>query len=220
MLHIKSFTFNPYQENTMVLTLDGGHEAVVVDPGFTAGEEEQRFFSYLTQNALTPLAVLLTHAHKDHRAGAATLQRRYSIPVYMAEVEKTVFDDIDFDTLAVEDEQVLNIGAFSFRVIATPGHTPGSVCYYDEADKALFSGDTLFQGTIGRTDLEGGDYDKLIVSIMNSLLGLPGDVGVFPGHGGCSTIARERTSNPFLQPFNEPEESFDPDGLDPIEILH
>ena len=104
-----------------------------------------------------------------------------------------------------------------FKVITTPGHTPGCVCYYCEADKVLLSGDTLFAGSIGRTDHLGGDYDREIISVMDKLMGLPGDVDVLPGHGHRTTIANERTQNPFLQPFNEPEEDIDWDG-DGIEI--
>ena len=94
-----------------------------------------------------------------------------------------------------------------FKVIATPGHTPGCVCFYNEEAGILLSGDTLFAGAIGRTDLLGGDYDKEISSIMDRLIGLPGDVDVLPGHGPRSSIAEERTGNPFLQPFNEPWEN-------------
>ena len=100
--------------------------------------------------------------------------------------------------------------ALCFRVIATPGHTPGGVCWYDEADGLLFSGDTLFEGTIGRTDLPLGEYDDLIRSVMEKLIILPGETVVYPGHGPSTEISVERTSNPFLEPFNEPETSFDP----------
>ncbi len=96
----------------------------------------------------------------------------------------------------------------TFQVITTPGHTPGGVSFYSEEERILLTGDTLFAGSIGRTDLPGGEYDDLIVSIMDKLMGLDGDVEILPGHGGVSDIASERTHNPFLQPFNEPD---DPD---------
>ena len=111
----------------------------------------------------------------------------------------------------------MSFGKTEFTVISSPGHTPGGVCLYDAADKALFTGDTLFAGCIGRTDLPGGDYDQLIVGIMEKLLVLPADVTVFPGHGGTSSIADERTHNPFLQPFNEPDTDqidWDADGIE------
>ena len=125
--------------------------------------------------------------------------------------------DTSFCTLPLTENQTLSFGKTEFTVISTPGHTPGGVCLYDAADKALFTGDTLFAGCIGRTDLPGGDYDQLIVGIMEKLLVLSADVTVFPGHGGTSSIADERTHNPFLQPFNEPDTDqidWDADGIE------
>jgi len=101
---------------------------------------------------------------------------------------------------------VIEDGGLHFEVIATPGHTPGSVCYYERENGILLTGDTLFAGSIGRTDLEGGDYDKEIVSIMEKLIWLDAGVKILPGHGPDSTIAKERSTNPFLEPFNEKEE--------------
>lgn len=218
MLTIRTFTFNSYEEKCYVLTTDGDNRAVVVDPGFTS-DEETKFFAKLTFNRIHPIAVLLTHAHPDHRYGASAMQEIYKLPIYMAPDEKDLFDDLDFETTDVKNGEILELGPFRFKVIATPGHTPGSVCYHDEKHGVLFSGDTLFRGTIGRTDLKGGDYDKLIVSVMDSLMGLPGDTDIYPGHGEPSTIADERTSNPFLQPFNEPEEGmYDEDEVEPVII--
>ena len=203
MLNIRAFVFGRLRENTYVLsTLPG--RAIVLDPGCETPEELDFLLRWLGEQKLTPEAVVLTHAHHDHRAGAGALQRKFGIPVYMGEAEKTVFDDLDFETTPLEDGQSLTLAGITFEVIGTPGHTPGGVCLYDRADGALFSGDTLFRGTIGRTDLPGGDYDKLIVSVMDKVMGLDGDVEIFPGHGPASTIAEERTENPFLQPFNEP----------------
>ena len=113
-----------------------------------------------------------------------------------------------FATADLADGEELHVGGTAFRVIATPGHTPGGVSYYSDTERILLTGDTLFAGSIGRTDLPGGEYDDLIVSIMDKLMGLDGDVEILPGHGGVSDIATERTHNPFLQPFNEPD---DPD---------
>ncbi len=142
------------------------------------------------------------------------------LPVYLHSAEQMLLDlspkmtrpfglkapDATFSYTPLAEGDVLSFGKASFRVIETPGHSPGGVCFYDEADRLLLTGDTLFAGAIGRSDMAGGDYDKLIVSIMERLLGLPGDVEILPGHGGRSDIATERTHNPFLQPFNEPEE--------------
>ncbi|MBP5488579.1 MAG: MBL fold metallo-hydrolase [Bacteroidales bacterium] len=208
MLNIRAFVFNAYGENCYVLTLEGSSQAVIVDPGCGPGAEQEHFLRWLGDQGLRPAAVLLTHAHPDHIGGVKALQDRYGLPVYMGEEEKTVFK-LDFATTPVEDGQILELAGLRVEVITTPGHTPGGVCYLLREDKAMFTGDTLFRGTIGRTDLPGGDYDKLIVSVMEKLMGLDADIEIYPGHGPSSSISDERTNNPFLQPFNEPWEGID-----------
>ena len=202
MLNIALFVCNSYEENTMVINRKDSHDAIIIDPGCTEGEELDRVVSYIEKNGLKPAAILLTHAHPDHTAGVAALQGKYGIPVYMHPLERP---KDSFRSTDIEDGPVLELAGIKLKVIGTPGHTPGGVCYLDSEDKALFSGDTLFAGTIGRTDLEGGDYDH-------------GDITVYPGHAHSTTIARERTQNPFLQPFNEPEEEVDEKDLTPISI--
>ena len=183
-----------------------------------AAGELGALYKYLDSKGLTPEAILLTHSHSDHTLGVAPLVEKFGIPVYSAsgsfqtptdafsclrpagEGEQTPEKAIS--CLQVEDEGFVA----GFKVIATPGHTPDSVCYYNEEEHILFTGDTLFAGTIGRTDLPGGDYDREIVSIMEKLIFLPGETDIYPGHGPASTIARERRENPFLEPFNEREE--------------
>ena len=183
-----------------------------------AAGELSGLYKYLDSEGLTPEAILLTHSHSDHTLGVAPLVEKFGIPVYSASGSfKTPTDAFSclrpagegvqtpekaISCLQVEDEGYVA----GFKVIATPGHTPDSVCYYNEAEHVLFTGDTLFAGTIGRTDLPGGDYDREIVSIMEKLIFLPGETDIYPGHGPASTIARERRENPFLEPFNEREE--------------
>ena len=191
-----------------------------------AAGELGALYKYLDSKGLTPEAILLTHSHSDHTLGVAPLVEKFGIPVYSAsgsfqtptdafsclrpagEGEQTPEKAIS--CLQVEDEGFVA----GFKVIATPGHTPGSTCYIVEqnGEKLLVSGDTLFARSIGRTDSEWGDYDKLIVSIMDKLMGLDGDIDVIPGHGPVTNIGHERTHNPFLQPFNEPEEEIDWDA--------
>lgn len=218
MLNLKIFVCNPYEENTYIINSEGNKEAVIIDPGCREGEEVNSIVEYIESSGLKPVAILLTHAHMDHICGIPPLEKRYDLPVYMDPRETP---DIKFDFTPVGGGQTLHLAGLDFKVISTPGHTPGGVCYLDREDKCLFSGDTLFAGTIGRTDLPGGNYDKLIVSVMDSIIGLPGDIEVFPGHAQSTNIARERYNNPFLQPFNEPEEGTDKDeDLPPITISH
>lgn len=183
-----------------------------------AAGELGALYKYLDSEGLTPEAILLTHSHSDHTLGIAPLVEKFGIPVYSASGSfKTPTDafsclrpageGVQTPEKAISCLQVEDEGSVAgFKVIATPGHTPDSVCYYSEAEHVLFTGDTLFAGTIGRTDLPGGDYDREIVSIMEKLIFLPGETDIYPGHGPASTIARERRENPFLEPFNEREE--------------
>lgn len=231
-LNIKTFIFNSFRENCYLLW-DAVGNCVIVDPGCYWPEEFARLREFIAAEGLTPKAVWLTHGHFDHVHGVLKVVGEYSVPVLMSPDDKIVLDNNqaavrDFGLLAPDSSQIQTVDISDgevldtlqgapFKVITTPGHTPGCVCYYCEADKVLLSGDTLFTGAIGRTDHLGGDYDREIISIMDKLMGLPGDVDVLPGHGHRTTIANERTQNPFLQPFNEPEEDIDWDG-DGIEI--
>lgn len=219
MLKIKLFPFNPFEENTLVLW-DSTGEGAVVDPGCMTPDETESLKGFIRANKISPKMILLTHGHFDHIYGVPALVKEYGIPVYMSPDDKVMVENnhyisrkyhlpdapVQFETKPVADGDLVSFGETEFRVIATPGHTPGGVCYYAPADKILLSGDTLFAGTIGRTDHPWGDYDKLIVSVMDKLMGLDGDVEVIPGHGPATDISEERTHNPFLQPFNEPED--------------
>ena len=229
-MKISRFIFNPFQECCYVASAQG--RCVIIDPGCHGEAETGMLTGALEREGLTPAAILLTHAHPDHVLGVGTLVERYGLSVYMgAGEEETLADSAriramsglpspsqDWTWTVVRDEEELDFGeGLHFTVIATPGHTPGGVCYHCPEQGVLFSGDTLFAGAIGRTDLPGGDYDQEIVSIMEKLIWLDGGTEIFPGHGPSSTIARERAHNPFLEPFNEPEETPDPD-LEPVVI--
>ncbi len=222
MPDIVQFSFNLFQERAAIVCGKEGR-CVVVDPGFCRAEEQEEFLYALRSRSLTPEAILLTHAHFDHIYGVKTLQDLYGIPTYMHPAEKPILEydremaskfrlrepDCSFSTTDVADGDTVEAAGIRFEVIATPGHTPGGVCWFDREDKLLFSGDTLFAGAIGRTDFKYGEYDDEIRSIMEKLIILDPDVRIFPGHGPDSTIGHERTHNPFLEPFNEPEEETD-----------
>lgn len=225
MLNIRKFLFNPFQETTLLLW-DDTQEGVIVDPGCMDPEEKESLTAYIAKEQVRPVAIWLTHGHFDHIYGVPDLAGAYGIPVFMHPDDAVMVANNwqltrryrlpdapkDFPFEPLQDGQELRFGHTVFTVITTPGHTPGGVCFLDAADKVLVSGDTLFAGSIGRTDSEWGDYDKLIVSIMDKLMGLDGDIDVIPGHGPVTNIGHERTHNPFLQPFNEPEEEMDWDA--------
>lgn len=234
-MKIKRFVCNAFQENCYVVS-DGGRCIVIdpgfanAETGAFAGKtfsgetvkdagaagEPEGLYEYLAAEGLKPEAILLTHSHWDHVLGVPALVERYGIPVFSAtaslQTPEGLVSCLEGGKLGVQTPErpvsCLEDGneAWGFKVIATPGHTPDSVCYYNEAEHILFTGDTLFAGSIGRSDLPGGDYDSEIRSIMEKLIFLPGETIIYPGHGPASTIARERMENPFLEPFNEREE--------------
>lgn len=218
-MNIKKFTFNPLGEQTRVLWKEAD-SAIVADPSFCTGAERKTFYNWLSDNEITLRAILLTHAHFDHIMGVQELYEQMGIPVYMNPLDTAVYamTDMysgraglpvirhDWEITPVSEGQIISIGGMNWEVLETPGHTPGSVCYLERAEGVLLSGDTLFAGAIGRTDFDGSDYDKEIVSIMEKLIWLDAGTRVLPGHGPDTTIGYERANNPFLEPFNEKEE--------------
>lgn len=228
-MEVKFFFFNPYYERCFV-AWDKKGVGVIFDPGCWNESEREGLFDFIAEKGIRPRAVLLTHAHFDHIYGVRACVDKYGIPVYMHPDEKVVIEgarlfaddfkmpvpDTSWKTVDVREGDTLKFGEMTFKIIETPGHSPGSICYYYEGDdRHLFSGDTLFAGTIGNTSHRWGDYDKEIVSIMDKIMGLDADVKIHPGHGGGTTIGYERTSNPFLQPFNykDPETGY-VDGIE------
>ncbi|MDE6148169.1 MAG: MBL fold metallo-hydrolase [Bacteroidales bacterium] len=229
MIHIEYFTFNSFREHCFVLWDETG-TCVIADPGAESQEETDEITALISAKGLTPACIMLTHGHFDHVYGMSRLCKKYGIPVYMHEKEMFTLstsnpalcrtfglpaaDTYPFDgseatdgfARFIKEGDTVNAGNMSFEVMETPGHTPGGVCYIERKAKVLISGDTLFAGSIGRTDHPGGDYDMLMSGIFGKLMTLDGDIKVFPGHGPDTTIADERTKNPFLMPFNEPYE--------------
>ena len=221
MLHTRIFTFNPIETNCVVAWLEGSPTCMVADPGMFSQDSLDQLLRFFAINGLMPDAVFLTHGHFDHTWGVKMLVEHFpGIPVYMNPADKAVLQSgpavlpgrekvpskrTDFPTVDIVDGQVITSGGVQWKAIFTPGHTPGGVCWWCEEHSLLLSGDTLFAGSIGRTDLIGGDYDVLMKSLLEKVMLLPGETDVIPGHGQPTSIVRESASNPFLHPFNEPE---------------
>lgn len=217
MIHTEYFTFNAFQERCSVVWDKDGFCAFV-DPGCSSSSEISELTDFVTAKGLKPVCIMLTHGHFDHVLGVAGLSSFYGgLPVYMAPADKVTLEgngyfvrmfgaDMPeaFVTTDIAEGSVIEVGSLRFEVIETQGHTPGGVCFLERSEKLMFSGDTLFAGSIGRTDHPGGDYDALMRSIFEKLMVLDGDIAVVPGHGPETSIADERMTNPFLLPFNEP----------------
>jgi glyoxylase-like metal-dependent hydrolase (beta-lactamase superfamily II) len=207
---VKSFTFNPFMTNCYVCH-DAG-EAVLVDPSAATPGEQEAVVAYVEEQGLTLKHLLLTHAHIDHIFGCAFFARRFGLSFRMhredlpllarAEDQAALFGvEIEppppvTDFLAEGD--TITFGERTWRVLHTPGHSPGSVCFHDAGAGAVLSGDVLFQGSIGRTDLWRGSLPELMASIFRKLVPLGDETVVYPGHGPPTTIGRERRTNPFL----------------------
>ena len=219
MINTEYFIFNGFQTRCTVLWDENGNCAIA-DPGAESQEERNSLVRFISSKGLKPVCIMLTHAHFDHIKGVAALSSEFGgIPVYMHPEEKLTLENNEylcrlfgmdvpepFETVGIKEGEVINVGSLSFQVIETPGHTAGGICLLEKDEKFMLSGDTLFAGAIGRTDHPGGDYDRIMKSILEKLMVLDGDIKVVPGHGPETDIATERMTNPFLMPFNEPYE--------------
>ncbi|PZR66601.1 MAG: MBL fold metallo-hydrolase [Solirubrobacterales bacterium] len=210
MMDVHGLTVGPLAENCFVVRRDGAAEAIVVDPG----DEAERILSALRSLRIdTVEAVLLTHTHFDHIGAVGPVARATGAPVYCPRIERDVlahimdyvpwrgfgpFESYEADVL-VDGGETLELAGLTLDVIFTPGHSPGHVSYSINDELGLLSGDVLFQGSVGRVDLPGGDWATLERSIARLLGALPDETRVYPGHMGETTLGRERATNPFLQ---------------------
>jgi len=211
MIHIKSFTFSPISENTYVLYNNDG-KAVIIDPGCYFPAEQETLKNFLTDNNLTPVYLLNTHCHLDHVFGNKWVHETYGLALHLHPNEEAMLAlapvsgerwGLPFQNYAgplhfLNDGDTVLLGDTEIHVILAPGHSPGSICFYIPSQGDLIGGDVLFRGSIGRTDLPGGDTETLLTSIREKLWVLPDETVVYSGHGIKTTIGYEKRNNPFL----------------------
>jgi len=207
-MDVRAFTVGPVQENCYLVRRDGAERAVIVDPG----EEADRLLNVIERLGVTLEAILLTHTHFDHVGAVAPIARETGAEVWVPEIERPVLADImsfvpwpgfgPFESYEAEHTLVggerLELAGLEIDVIFTPGHSPGHVTFSLADETAIFSGDVLFQGSVGRVDLPGGDWPTLRSSISTLVESLPAETTVYPGHMGITTLGAERATNPFL----------------------
>ena len=211
-MRIFKLTYNPFQENTYILANDD-NTCVIIDPGCYFKEEKEHFLHFIQHEKLTPVALLNTHAHLDHIMGNSFVKEHFDIDLYLHREDLPLLQAgsqsaklYGFDAFIpspepdqwLVDGQILTFGEISLEVIFGPGHAPGHVAFYSEKDKVIINGDILFQGSYGRVDLPGGDFETLKKSITERLFILPEETVVYTGHGPETTIGAEKKSNPIL----------------------
>lgn len=212
MIHVASFAYNPFQENTYVL-YDETKECIIIDPGCYTLNEQKRLEAFIAKEELKPVRLINTHCHLDHICGNAFVSQKYGLHLEAHEGEQVVLDaSVDHGKMygfvfepspnimhTIQEGDAIKFGHSTLKTLFTPGHSPASISLYCEQDKFVIAGDVLFFMSIGRTDLPGGNHDLLLQSIREKLFTLPDETIVYNGHGQKTQIAFEKLNNPFFK---------------------
>lgn len=212
MLEVKKFTFNPFSENTFIIS-NKFNDAIIIDPGCYYKAELKEIDDYISQNSLKIHAVLHTHSHLDHMFGTAYILENYNVNLWIHKNDEITYESFEkvCDLYGIPNIQFpqkpplffnadnrININDIEFQIFNVPGHSPGHVAFYNKENNFVINGDCLFENSIGRTDLPGGNHDQLLKSIKENLFVLPDQTIVYTGHGNETTIGKEKRTNPFL----------------------
>lgn len=212
MISVNILTFNPLQENTYIVADKESKKCVIIDAGNYSASEDRALVNFIKEQELKPVMALNTHGHIDHILGVNFVKETFDVPFAVHSDDKFLVDSaaqhgkiyglkmketptIDKDLKGLDE---IKFGNITLQILHTPGHTPGHVCFFEPQNKVLFTGDTLFRESIGRTDLPGGDYSWIMESILKKIVPLGDDVAIFPGHGPRSSIGHEVLYNPFV----------------------
>jgi hydroxyacylglutathione hydrolase len=211
MITVKTFIFNNFGVNTYVL-YDETKQAIIIDPACNDTEEYESLFKFISENQLTPVKIVNTHGHIDHIVGVDKVMKYFNIPFLLHSNDKFLLgsaketgmifgfqlDEIPVPTKFISEGDKVEFGNSHLNILHVPGHSPGSIIIYSPNDNFIIAGDVLFSGSIGRSDLPGGDHETLLSGIKTKLLTLPGHTVVYCGHGPTTTIKIEHDTNPFL----------------------
>ncbi len=211
MISIHSFTFNPFAENTYIL-FDETKQCIIIDPGCYDNSERTALATFIDNAGLKPVKLLNTHCHLDHVFGNGFVSQKYNLKLEINKNDEPVLDSYltvasiynmnaepsPSPSVYLNEGDIIKFGNSELEIVLTPGHSPGSITFYNKEQKFMIAGDVLFQGSIGRSDLPGGNFETLINSIKTKLFPLGDDYKVYSGHGPQTTIGVERNNNPFL----------------------
>ncbi|MFK7797245.1 MAG: MBL fold metallo-hydrolase [Aureispira sp.] len=218
MTNVHAFAFNPFSENTY-LVYDDSQECLIIDPGCYTASERQQLHDFIAQQQLKPVRLINTHCHIDHVLGNRYVAETYGLELEIHQGELPVLETVPMVAQMygipniqqspdpnperyLQEGDFITFGNSQLKILLTPGHSPASVSFYCEASKFVIGGDVLFQGSIGRTDLPGGNHSTLMESIEREFMSLPDDTVVYAGHGPATTVGKERQSNPFILEYN------------------